>query len=224
MSLYRLYTYDPPGTPFYKDPSQGGFLYNTGRYDDSLPAGQGCLSPDPQGFNDFPSLLSYAASHNETLRGPLTRDQVNVICTAGTVPAPGISSTNTPAVTQPTTPITQPPTGVSGCMAGVCGPTYTPGPAAVIFGVPPTNVTPGIPSVTVNIPNHPDTGTLSTGGGAPGGIQQVGTTAGPQPATPTGVATGTMGTGFNLTAFVKSPLGILVLVLLVVILLVREGA
>jgi hypothetical protein len=72
----RVYTYDPPGTPYYKP---GGYIYNTGHYDLCLAAGP-CSQPDPQGFNDWGSMSAYVQSRNEFGLMLVTRDDLNVIC------------------------------------------------------------------------------------------------------------------------------------------------
>lgn len=223
MAGWRAFIYVPPGV---QAPNE---LWQTGHMDPDAPPGQACLAPDPQTFTTLQSLIEYAAAHGETLRQFNSVAEVNAIC-AGSGPLAG--------------PQNLPPTNqvpISGCVAGVCGPSATtsqPPPTGIpsqITGAP----TGGQVAATggANIIAPPSTLTSGTGGGSPspfsGNLPGMG---GPAAGLPGGPAPGGVQTniavpsttpstsvaGFSLPSFLTGPMGFLALGLLVLILLLGQ--
>jgi hypothetical protein len=219
MARIRLYLYNS---------HDGGatYVYDTGVFDSSAPPGAGCLNPDAQQFASIQDLLAYANSHAETVQQVNSVQEVNAICSG--------------QVAQPTTQ--------QGCMGGICGPQLPGGgtgtgqvPTTTTGGAGPGNTPPTTTSIVPTGGAYPVIpGTASPyGGGSPspfGG--QLPGFGGAQP-TPTGAAPGAQGVGasgaprptstapaagFDFSQFLRGPMGVLSLILVVgFLLLSRKG-
>lgn len=210
MARIRLYLYNS---------HDGGatYVYDTGVFDSSAPPGAGCLNPDAQQFASIQDLLAYANSHGETVQQVNSVQEVNAICSGQVVQ----------------------PTSQQGCTAGICGP-QAPGGGGGSGGIPTTTsggpgpgnqpptttsvvpsgggapVIPGGPSPYGGSSPSPFGGQLpGMGGVSPsptggGGIPQgVGASGAPRPAsTPAPM-------GFDFGQFLRGPMGILTLILVV---------
>jgi hypothetical protein len=143
----RLYTYDPPGTPYGPGSPTGGlYAYNTGHYDVSLPGGP-CAQSDPQGFQNWQSMSSYAGARGEMLV-LVSRDDLPALCSArpaAAAPAPAPAPPVPPPSSDLTTtiklpvraPMPAPPIVIT--TPGGGGPVYIPAPAPPISGPAPSD-------------------------------------------------------------------------------------
>ncbi len=219
MARIRLYLYNS---------HDGGatYVYDTGVFDSSAPLGQGCLNPDAQQFASIQDLLAYANSHAESVQQVNSVQEVNAICSG--------------QIVQPTTQ--------QGCMGGICGPQIPGGGSGT--GIVPTTTSGGPgpgnqPPITTSV--------VPTGGGVPvipgtpspyGGSSpspfggQLPGFGGVASQTPTGNVPGAQGVGasgaprvgsspamgFDFMQFLRGPMGVLTLVLVVgFLLLSRKG-
>jgi hypothetical protein len=185
----RVYTYDPPGTPFY---TAGGNLYNTGHFDLCLVNGP-CSLSDPKGFNDWNAMSAYVQSRGEWGLALVTRADLNLLCAipqkgpgtmynascggasaiSGSIPSAAITNTgstvqgNLTASVIPTSP-------TSSAVAAAISPQITPGTAGAVPSGPsiPTGsggasgVT-GLYRFILHDPSNP-AGAWSTGANYPG--------------------------------------------------------
>lgn len=231
MAGVRAYIFSPPGSPSCPPDAVNG-CYNTGHIDTDAPAGQSCLNPDPQQFGSLQDLIAYANSHGESLRQFNSVAEINAVCGASPVQVAPAGSPSS--------------SGVSACGMGLCGPTSTAtvgggGTPSATTAAPGGGASPSNPYTPVVTSSPSGQTTVQAGGQAStspfsgsfsGGSSGFGvataakgtgasvTTA----ATATKAATGVTVSGFDIVAFIKSPLGILLIVLLLVILmLTRKG-
>lgn len=209
MARIRLYYYNS---------HDGGatFVYDTGVFDSSAPPGAGCLNPDAQQFASLQDLLAYANSHGETVQQVNSVQEVNAICSG--------------QMAQPSQP--------SGCMGGICGPTIPGGGGTTTTGGPgPANQPPTTTSVVPSGGGAP----VIPGGPSPYGGQSPSPFGGNLPGmgglpapSPTGMPTGGVGTaspkpgttvaaaGFSFGQFLRGPMGVLTLVLVVAFLVLTR--
>lgn len=229
MAGVRAYIFSPPGSPSCPPDAVNG-CYNTGHIDTNAPAGQACLNPDPQQFGSLQDLIAYANSHGEALRQFNSVAEVNAVCGASSV---SVAPSGSPSTT-----------GVGACGMGPCGPT-APAPAGTATtttagggggggGGTTAPVVTSSPSGQTTVQSGGSPSPSPTSGSFSGGASGFGTntsakgtgasvtTAGAGTSTPSGTAVSV--TGFDILAFIKSPLGILLIVLLLIVLmLTRKG-
>ena len=226
MALIRLWQF----TPRSSNPVDGSIYPEAGTYDTIvLDEASGNCSDSHQEIH-FESLLNYAAGRGEVLQQS-TLDNARILCSraritgaAPTATAVGSSPTPAPATSFGTAGQTTTP-GQAGCSGGLCGPTG--GTSPVTAAQVPGQTGGGAPSLSSS--SSPSGGSLSGGQRSPtsGSLASLAPTSG---AGTSGTTVGTAGSptasmvsnGFDVVAFLKGPLGMLLIVLLVIMLILTR--